>query len=179
MSDRDKTASILAALRKRHMTAPGNGASKPWVYAEEVRIAPGFGTFTAYYRDLAGPEQYPDELLGCGEQRIDAYALHTWPSKRGLRVAYEVKASTADLRKELSDPDKSAAARFLSNEFYLVVHDDATLLLADVPDEWGVIRYTPKGTLRTVRKAAYCATPLPPYSFMVSLARNLQAVESP
>lgn len=176
MSDAMKTRQILDALRHRHMVAPGNGASKPWVYAEEVRVSTGFSSWPI---SLYSDETYPTELLGAAEQRIDAYALHTWPSKKGLRIAYEVKASTADLRKELADVDKSAAARFLSNKFWLVVHEDARLLIADVPSEWGVIRFSVKGGLRSVRRATYRDTPLPPYPFMVSVARNLQAASIP
>ncbi len=180
MSDRIKTQQILSALRQRHMNEQGNGLSKTWVYAEEVRVSTGFSSNAAYWRKLqksqaAYQDQYPTELLGAGEQRIDAFALHTWPSKAGLRIAYEVKASTADLRKELSDESKSAAARFLSNQFYLVVHTDARLVLADIPNEWGVIRYDPSKGLRQTKAAPLRETDLPPYSFMLSLARNLQA----
>ena len=83
----NETRHVLDALRRWHDSQAGNGLSKPWVYAEEVRVAPGFGSSAAYYRKQGGDESYPDELLGAGEQRIDAYAAHVWPSKRGLRIA--------------------------------------------------------------------------------------------
>ncbi len=119
---------ILDALRRWHNQQAGNGLSKPWVYAEEVRIAPGFNANAAYYRNHDA-DRYPTELLGAGEQRIDAYAAHTWPSKRGLRIAYEVKVTMSDLRRELSQPGKADAAMFLSNEFYLVTPESMRFLL--------------------------------------------------
>lgn len=168
-----ETRRVLDALRQWHDAQPGNGPSKPWVYAEEVRIAPGFGGSGQYYR--IGAEPYPNELLGAGEQRIDAYAAHTWPSKRGLRVAYEVKVTLPDLRHELSQPGKADAAMFLSNEFYLVTPESMRFLLTEIPDGWGVKRVDEHGYLRTVRKAPHRDTPLPPYTFMLSFARRLQA----
>ncbi len=166
----NETRRVLDALRRWHDSQPGNGPSKPWVYAEEIRVAPGFGYGLGY-----GGVGYPRELLGAGEQRIDAYAAHTWPSKRGLRVAYEVKVSLSDLRRELAQPGKADAAMFLSNEFYLVAPDSMKFLLTDIPVEWGVKRVGDHGHLRTARKAPYRDTPLPPYSFMLSLARRIQA----
>lgn len=173
MSDTAKTTLMHRALRARHENAAGNGNSAAWIYADEVRVSTGFGAMESWYRKIDGG-QYPEELRGAFEQRIDAYALHTWPSKRGLRIAYEIKASTADLKKELADHGKSAAARFLSNEFYIVAHADVLLLSKDVPEEWGIMRCSPDGVLRTARKAIHQDNPLPPFSFMVSLARNVQ-----
>ena len=168
----NETRHVLDVLRRWHDLQPGNGPSKPWVYAEEVRVAPGFGYGLGYGGKRGS---YPRELMGAGEQRIDAYAAHTWPSKKGLRVAYEVKVTMADLRSELRNEGKADAALFLSNEFYLVAPDSMRFLLTDIPAEWGVKRVSKYGNLRTTRKAPYRDTPLPPYSFMLSLARRLQA----
>jgi len=159
------TRHVLDSLRARHDRQAGNGLSKPWVFAEEVRISTGWG----------GMVGTPRELLGAGEQRIDAYAAHTWPSKHGLRVAYEVKVTLSDLRRELDHDGKADAAMFLSNEFYLVTPDTMRFALTDIPTEWGVIRVSEFGNLRRVRKAPYRDTPLPPYSFMLSFSRRIQA----
>ena len=166
----NNTRHVLDALKRWHDVQAGNGPSKPWGYAEEVRISTGFNTWRLYTAD-----PYPSELRGTGEQRIDAYAAHTWPSKRGLRVAYEVKVTLTDLRRELSQPGKADAAMFLSNEFYLVTPESMRFLLTEIPDDWGVKRVDKHGGIRTVRKAPHRDTPLPPYSFMLSLARRLQA----
>jgi hypothetical protein len=111
-----------------------------------------------------------------GEQRIDAFALHTWPSKKYRRVAYEVKASRSDLKRELDQWQKSQAALALSNEFYLICPNDILLggITDYVPEAWGIQTFD-EGQFRTLRKAPWREAPFPPYSFMLSLARNLQA----
>lgn len=165
MSDREKTAMVLAALQQHHARARGNGLSAAWVYAEEVRVSTGF----------SGGVHLPRELLGTSEQRIDAFAIHTWPSKGWVRRAYEVKVSRSDLRKELSDHDKSAAARFLSNQFVLVVHDSVPVTKGEVPPSWGLWRCSDDGDLRTVRPGLVKHREPPPLPFMVSFARAVAA----
>ncbi len=165
----NKTRHILDALRKKHDAAPGNGPSKPWVFVEEVRISTGFSTWQL--------EPAHALLRRCGEQRIDAFAMHAWPSKQGLRIAYEVKVSRTDLIHELNNPEKSAAAMHLSNEFYLVVLDELVVATNSLPDEWGLMRVGEYGNVRTVRKAEWRESPTPPYTFMLSVARNLQAAQ--
>ena len=158
----NQTRAILNALRKRH-DEPRNGNSRAWVYVEEIRVSTGFGIPAE--RKQGEPWRIP------GEQRIDAFALHTWPSKKYRRVAYEIKASRSDLRRELDQPWKCEAALALSNEFYLVCDDELDLTEFDLPSEWGIMRFD--GSIRKTVQAPWRDTPLPPYSFMLSLARNL------
>ena len=158
------TRAILDALRQRHSQL-GNGASRTWVYAEEVRVATGFNA-----------------------QSIDAFALHLWPSKHHLRIAYEVKASRSDLRRELDLVWKAKAAIDLSNQFYLVAPTDVLTggIIDSFPEVWGVMAFgsTEQPTLSgddvpprlsIIRQAPHSHTPPPDYDFMLSLARNLQA----
>ena len=175
---------LLNALRKRH-DEPRNGNSRAWVYAEEVRISTGWATL--------GMTDEHNPWIASAEQRIDAFAFHTWRSQKYRRVAYEVKLSRQDLNRELNQPHKCAAALALSNEFYLVAPTDVLEggMLNRVPETWGVIEWTTTvqqrlidgpphepttGKLRKLRKAPWRDTPFPPYGFMLSLARNLQAV---
>ena len=163
-----KTGDVLRALRNRHHPR-GQAPDGEWVYAEEVRVSTRFSSWR-----LPGEDTVDRALLGAGEQRIDAFALHTWPSRNGLRIAYEVKVSMSDLRRELAQPWKCAAAMALSNEFYLVVPDDLSAILPLLPAAWGVIRVDADGGTRKTQPAEYRETELPPYSFMLSLARNVQ-----
>ncbi len=168
------TRLILNALSKRH-DEQRNGLSRAWIFAEELRVSTGFTR-------LASDGQTDDAIRLGGEQSIDAFAFHTWPSEKYRRVAYEVKASRSDLKRELDQPYKCAAALALSNEFYVVAPGDV-LEGFTIPDEWGIIEWTTtvqkkepiRGTLRITRRAPWRDTPHPPYSFMLSLARNLQA----
>ncbi|KKL83792.1 hypothetical protein LCGC14_1971250, partial [marine sediment metagenome] len=139
------TRLILDALRLRHVQ-PFNGTSRAWVYAEEVRVGTG-------WRTVPGDEMDDAVRLGV-EQRIDAFAFHTWPSKRYKRVAYEVKASRSDLKRELNQPYKCAAALALSNEFYLVAPTDV-LEGFTLPDEWGVIEWTTTAQQRLIAPDEY------------------------
>ncbi len=126
---------LLDLLRARH-DEPRNGDSRAWVYAEEVRVAPG-------WRDHARDADVDPAIRAGAEQRLDAFALHTWPSEKWRRVAYEVKTSTADLRRELAQPHKCAAALALSNEFYLVAPTDVLLggITDRFPETWGIMSY--------------------------------------
>jgi hypothetical protein len=160
-----KTSTLLDLLRARH-DQPRNGNSRAWVYAEEVRVAPG-------WRDYQRDAEMADAIRAGAEQRLDAFALHTWPSEKWRRVAYEVKTSTTDLRRELAQPAKCAAALALANEFYLVAGPEVKVPV-ELPQGWGVM-VVQGGRLTITRKAPWRDVPPPPYSFMLSLARNLQA----
>ena len=66
--------------------------------------------------------------LRCGtgfsnEQRIDFFAMNTWPSKKFRSVAYEVKLSRADFFNELKNPKKREFAESVSHECYFAVPD--------------------------------------------------------
>ncbi len=177
----NRTRLLLDKLRARHDTR-GNGLARQWLYAEEVRMNTGFA---------------PDTSLPAGdpvrigwEQRIDAYALHTWPSQQYRRIAYEVKVTRSDLRRELEHPAKQDAALAVSNLLYLVLDYDVRYDDLTVPPAWGImqLRYpqqsfdekdgTPasdrRATLVIVRDAQWRGTDRPGFGFMLSLARNLQ-----
>ncbi len=161
------TRTILDALRQRH-DQPRNGNSRAWIYVEEVRVSTGFGA--------AVERKYGEPWRVEGDQRIDAFALHTWPSKKYRRVAYEVKVSRSDLNRELDQSWKCEAALALSNEFYLVAPMDVLIggITDRFPETWGVMSFH-KDQITTIKRALWRDTDLPPYSFMLSLARNLQA----
>ena len=158
IGDPGVTRAILDALRKRH-DEPRNGETRAWIYVEEVRVSTGFSG---------------------SAQSIDAFAFHTWPSKKYRRVAYEVKASRSDLLRELKQPWKCEVALELSNEFYLIAPTDVLIggITDDFPETWGVMSYY-KGRTTTIKRAPWRDTPKPPYPFMLSLARNLQSEARP
>ncbi len=172
------TGQIHKSLRERH-TDGGNGGGDKWIYADEVSLTTGFTNLWYEMRqherdafiDYSCATDYSHaQILALG-RRIDAYALHTWPSKKLLRRAYEVKASRTDLLRELKDPKKRQAAMALSNQFYFVVADEVKFLTAELPDDVGLIRWSPTGGLRTVKEPPFRTVPDPPIAFMVSLAR--------
>ena len=168
MTAPDKTRELRDALRRRHAYQT-NGLARAWIYAEEVRVSTGFSPLRGGSDDRA--------IRAGADQRIDAFALHTWPSQSYKRVAFEIKVTRSDLTRELSNPAKCAAALALSNQFYLVVPPELVERVepAELPPTWGLMTLSPEPRIRIRIKAPWRDTPAPPYSFMLSLARNLQA----
>lgn len=101
----------------------------------------------ATFRELAN---------GTGGQlrgRIDVAAFNVWPSKKGHRVAYEVKRHRSDWLRELSQPDKRAWCEEHFTECYFVT-DPGVVQEAELPDGWGLLVSTKAGDkLRRVRVA--------------------------
>lgn len=67
-----------------------------------------------------GSKRIPGEWIcieewGC----VDLLAVSAW--SKGHRIAYEIKVSRADLRRELLEPSKRALAVAISRQFYLAV----------------------------------------------------------
>lgn len=95
---------------------------------------------------------FPHLLLGNGFNRkeVDAFAVHTWPSIQ-RRIAFEVKVSDSDFRKELADPLKRLPAYVLSTEF-IFVSPEYVVHAVDVPVNCGLIWVKESGELVTQRK---------------------------
>jgi len=73
-----------------------------------------------------------------GGQRLDFFALHTWRSKGYRAVAYEIKVSRGDFKRELEQPQKRVYAETIAHECLFVV--PRGLVLADeIPDGWGLM----------------------------------------
>jgi hypothetical protein len=125
-----------------------------WVHFDEVRIGTGFG------KDA--------------EQRIDFWAMHTLPSQRLRRVAFEVKVSRSDFLAELKQPRKRAVALLWSNEFYFAA--PAGLIAdAELPPEAGLVEYRrdefgPR--LHPKVDAPWRDTPPASWRFLASLLRR-------
>lgn len=149
----ERTCAMLDLVRQCY---PSEGVSLSHVVMEEV--APGTGWSAA-------------------QRWADVLALGVWPSK-GLGLdGYEIKASKADVKKELSDPDKHRALSRYCNHWWLVAWDES-VLVNGLPDSWGVMVTTPTDGGEDERelkvlKNAPVLTPEPwPLTFICSLVRN-------
>jgi len=161
-------ATILDALRARH-ARERNGDTPAWIFATEVTALVGFSGLRPTDRarfEAAG-------LAFFGSSRIDAFALHTWPSQKYRRIAYEVKVTRSDLTRDLADRWKQATAKSLSNLFYYVLDADVTCRTDEIPDDCGLMRYSQAG-LRIVKQAPWRNVPDPPLQFLLSLMRRIQ-----
>jgi hypothetical protein len=144
---------IVEALRRHH--AP----SKGWVSVVEVRIATGWKA------------PHVDGQILNAEQRIDFFALHTWPSKRYERIAYEIKVGRADLLRELREPGKRRCAELLANRFVFAC--PAGLMgRSELPAGCGLVEVQPNGSLYTFRQGEWRDRPEPPLAFVASLMRS-------
>ncbi len=144
------------------------GANKQWVFMRELRLGTGYGS-----REY---DLQAHEFIDHGwEQRLDAFALNCWPSKKFLRIAFEVKVTRGDFLGEIKSPGKRAAALRMSNQFYFVT-PEGLVDPSEIPPECGLIEIKPSGGRRTVVKAPMreCAQELP-IRFVAALARHLDS----
>jgi len=138
------------------------------------------------------PEHYPDSRAmsqshvvieecapGTGFRHANRYAdvlaLSVWPSKGLTLDGYEIKASRADLKKELSDLSKHEAVARYCDTWTLVVWDES-VLVEGIPEEWGICITKDAGDgardLIEKRKPAKRAPDEWPRGFVCALVRN-------
>lgn len=153
LTDSERTCTMLDLVH-RTVSIDTNGGAPSHVVIEEV--APGVG--------WSGAMRWADVLV-----------LGMWPSKGLTLEGYEVKASKADLKKELRDPAKHRATARYCDYWWLVVWDES-LLVEGIPETWGVLVTIEdedgERELKVLKKATKLE-PLPwPRAFVCSLVRN-------
>ncbi len=138
--------------------------SPEWAFFGELRLGTGWS-----YGNTDGLKI---------EQRLDAFAMNTWPSKGFHRIAFEIKVSRADFRHEIARPDKRACALTLANYFYFAT-PQGLVKPEEIPEECGLIEIKPTGgRIVTVRAPFREVDPLPT-RFVASLARRIDREQTP
>jgi hypothetical protein len=140
-SDGVKTRQIIELLKARH---PG----PEW--AHFVELSNGTGAMA--------------------HRLIDFYAFNLYPSKRYLRIAYEIKVTRADFARELADPMKREPAEALADECYFAT-PKGLIRPDEVPEGWGLIEIVANG-LRVSKRAQQRNVSAMPVSFVASIARR-------
>lgn len=107
------------------------------------------------------------------EQRIDLWCMHCWPSKDYLKVAYEVKVSRQDFKREIDNPEKRESYKLVADEFYFAM-PAGLVSLEEVPEDAGLVEVHSDGLVQVVRKAPYEKAISPEWGFVASLARSLR-----
>ena len=130
MSTAETTAAILEALQQRHQLPE-------WALLTELRLSTGY----------AG-----------SEQRMDAVAFNCWPSKGHVRIGFEVKASRADLLRDLRSSKWQGYLPFV-HQFYFVLPRETKFIWSEVPDQAGVIRWNGEQVQMTETHPAPLLTP--------------------
>lgn len=145
--------------------------SHDWIFFRELRIGAGY--------------------TGDSQQRVDAFAVHCFPSKNHHRFAYEIKTSRADFLRELASPRKRRPALMMSNYFYFVT-PPGIVKPDEVPIDCGLLEITKAGreTVRqgfhmgrvlyashigTVVEAPFREGRPPTWGMIVAMARNKRA----
>ncbi len=95
-----------------------HASSTEWLFLRELRLGTGRRNGAA--------------------QRVDAFALNSYPHTGMRRVCYEVKMSRADFRTELKHPLKRRVGMRYSNEFYFVT-PPGLVDAGEIPSECGLI----------------------------------------
>jgi len=135
-------------LRRDHANYAGTDA---WVYYEELE------TDTGTKR----------------ERRLDAWAMHLWPSTNYKRITFEVKISRSDFLREIAAPQKRKLGLLYSNLFYFVT-PAGLVKAAEIPAECGLIEYEADGRSRVIVAAPWRDTDRPSWGFMAAAMRQAQ-----
>lgn len=149
-NDVERTVTMLDLL---HENYDSRGMSRSHVVLEEV--APGTG-------------------FSAAQRWADVLVLGVWPSAGVKLDGFEVKASKADLKRELADPGKHQALARYCDTWTLVAWDES-VLVDGIPDGWGIwLTKTSDGgrELYQHRKPAKLAPEPWPRAFVCSLIRN-------
>ena len=142
-----KTRKIVELLRRRH-------SLPEWASFAEL----GNGTGMQFNRSM------------------DFFALNCYPSKRFLKVGYEIKVSRGDFANELANPLKRDWMLEVCDECYFAA--PAGLIKSDeVPENWGLLELT-KGSLRIKKRAQQRHIETLPMAFVASLARRMARCKS-
>lgn len=117
-----------------------------------------------------------DEVMlpgGQAHRRIDAVAVHYWPSTGHMRCGFELKISRSDWTREMAQPEKRRFALERCHAFSLV--SAAGIAREDeIPAEMGWYEF--EGDALEIRKAPPQRTvPDPGPSFHVAVARRAEA----
>lgn len=143
---------VIQQLLTRHPEAE-------WVTVRELRMGTG-------WRD----KRHPDINV---EQRIDLWCLNCWPSKDHLKVAYEVKVSRQDFKREIDNPEKREAYRMVCDQFYFAT-PAGLVTPKEVPPDAGLVEVHSDGLVQETIGAPFEKSIDPTWNFVSSVARSLR-----
>ena len=155
VSDAERTAIMTDLVRRLHEPEYVHGANIALHTIVLEEVAQGTGWHASRWADVL--------------------ALGIW-RKTGERLdGYEIKASRADLKRELADLSKHHAIARYCHTWTLVLWDDS-LLLPNIPESWGIMLTAP-GQLDerelVIHRKPPRLTPEPwPRGFVASMVRN-------
>lgn len=138
---------VVKALRQRHPP------STQWVFLTEVAFATGFGKGS--------------------DNHIDVMAFNCWPSSGLDRIAYEVKVSREDFKRELKDPGKRQNAVEHSNHFFFAA-PSGLIDADDLPIDCGLVEVDGNLKCHLAVEAPKRKEAKFSYPFFLAVLRNAQ-----
>lgn len=159
-----KASVVIEALRHRYGPVVSQGYVVPrWAFFTELKLSVGW----------AGMGRTPRN----GDQRIDAWAMDTWPSGKFHKLAFEVKVTRSDFRREIFKPAKRLAAMDVSNQFYFVVPEDL-VKPGEVPEDCGLLWVDPRGKIQEQKAAPRRSCGPLPEGFVAMVLRRAAGEKS-
>lgn len=122
-------AHILQRIADHHQNS---SRGHQWIVLPEFRFSTGFAVYA--------------------ERTIDVFAINCYPSTHHHRIAYEIKVSREDFKRELAEPMKRKPALYISNQFYFVT-PPGLIAPALIPPEAGLMETTGDKELRVILPA--------------------------
>jgi len=103
---------------------------------------------------------------------IDVATFNCYPSKNGIRVAYEIKATRNDFAKEIDNPKKREwVEKYFHQTYFVIAHGICEA--KEIPEGWGLLQLSKKHKiLRRLVIAKHREVPDPPYWLMMSAMRR-------
>lgn len=123
-------------------------------------------------------EQVADGTGARQHRWADAVAMSVWPS-RGYDIhGIEVKVSKYDWKKELQQPEKSAAVQQYCNRWWIATPDESIIAAGELPPTWGWMVIKDKGGMRVVKEAPALTPKSISIEFLASVMRNVQKADN-
>lgn len=119
--------------------------------AIRVRFAPNEYALLPQVRNRSGFAD-GDVARGGPVRYADAIAVGLWASRGNPIHGFEIKVARADWLKELKAPDKAEPVAAFCNYWWIAAPPNVAAAL-EVPDGWGLLTFTPNGTLKTAKDA--------------------------
>lgn len=153
-----KAAQVVSILKQRH-------PFPEWLFIPELRLGTGYS-----YGQRGDYRGIPVE------QRIDAFAMHCWPSKKFERIAYEIKVHRGDWIKEMAQPKKREASLLFSNRMYFAA-PEGLIKPREIPEPCGLIEVRGDGFWTVKVEALFRESAEPSWSFIASMGRSVIKME--
>ena len=139
-----------------------------WIVIPELRMGTGYNNSEPTY--ITKPND-----IDC-ERSIDLFAFNCYRSNGFIRIAFEIKISSNDFCRELSNPLKRRAAVRFSNLYYFVTLG-SLINPQRIPDDTGLIEIGNEYKRHNIIVKAPWHDNAPTWSFMASVARTLKKSE--